>query len=288
MSVTFRYSTKGRNGNFISKVCFGRSLQMDALENYNGYLWRNDFLDYKVDDQIYDYDFNICLDRINQIVEKFPWMKDIFVLQSDDDGTYYRFDLSKPADTVWFCLNLVRLILKGMESLLPVPTYNKMLDSMDGDLWNKIVFINSVHFDEERSGKGLNRISTGKYCLNSFPYQTHTCLLSPFFVSKETIQAVLEDPIKVLNKLPSVIESKTGFKPIVGSYDDESGEFSSDVSEYCDEAYSPMQLVMEDFHTKMIDPSEIESLRKHSGNHLLNVFNLNEDELRIFEKSVGE
>ena len=90
MSVTFRYSTKGRNGNFISKVCFGRSLQMDALENYNGYLWRNDFLDYKVDDQIYDYDFNICLDRVNQIVEKFPWMKDIFVLQSDDDGTYYR------------------------------------------------------------------------------------------------------------------------------------------------------------------------------------------------------
>ena len=159
MSVTFRYSTKGRNGNFIRKVCFGRSLQMDALENYNGYLWRNDFLDYKVDDQIYDYDFNICLDRVNQIVEKFPWMKDIFVLQSYDDGTYYRFDLSKPADTVWFCLNLVRLILKGMESLLPVPTYNKMLDSMDGDLWNKIVFINSVHFDEEMVGKGLNVIS---------------------------------------------------------------------------------------------------------------------------------
>ena len=75
-------------------------------------------------------------------------------------------------------------------------------------------------------------------------------------------------------------------RTFVGYYDDESGEFSSDVSEYCDEAYSPMQLVMEDFHIKMIDPSEIESLRKHSGNHLLNLFNLNEDELKIFEKSV--
>ena len=44
-----------------------------------------------------------------------------------------------------------------------------------------------------------------------FPDPENTCLLSPFFMSEEVIKAVLEDPIQVLNKLPSVIESKSGF-----------------------------------------------------------------------------
>ena len=107
MSVLFRYSTKKEDGIFVEKICFGRALTPDSLEK-NGYLYDHSYLDYLLEHQNIDKKFSIPL--VNQIVEKFPWMKDVFTYVENDNGSYYRFDLSKPADTVWFCLNVVRLI----------------------------------------------------------------------------------------------------------------------------------------------------------------------------------
>ena len=278
MTVEY-FLSKGKDEDVVntytgeSYICFG-----DLF--WNNYTWTLTNYDEK---PLYFFDYihfhfngseedKKCID---QIVEKFQWMKEVFFFEEKLGYQVWSFDLSKPADTVWFCLNLVRLI---QQDTTGNSVYFKDAVNNGLDFWKGVVIFNSMYFAISFKD---SRKTIYSYSVDD------TCLLSLEYLKEETIQAVLEDPIKVLNKLPSVIESKTGFKPIVGYYD-ESGEFSSDVSEYCDESYSPMQLVMEDFHTKMIDPSEVESLRKHSGNHLLNLFNLNEDELRIFEKSVGE
>ena len=146
-----------------------------------------------------------------QITNQFPWMKEVIKVRYSDGNTLLnnqgaiasrytlvaKLDLSKPADTVWFCLNTVRLIQQCDYS----EKFEKVIES-GVDFWKSIVVCNSAYYSRSWDGKNGNWYY---YDLEE------TCLLSMAYMSEEVIKAVLEDPIQVLNKLPSVIESKSGF-----------------------------------------------------------------------------
>ena len=80
---------------------------------------------------------------INQIVDKFPWMKEVFFFEEKLGHEVWSFDLSKPADTVWFCLNLVRLM---QQDTTGNSVYFKDAVNNGLDFWKGAVIFNSMYF----------------------------------------------------------------------------------------------------------------------------------------------
>lgn len=219
-------------------------------------------------------------EMVGLLLEKFPWMNDIFhheifVTEEKKQIECWCFDLSKPADTVWFCLNVVRLIQQSS-----VKNNLKPLTEKGFDFWKAFCTLHSVYFGANWSGKGGLWYS---YELND------TCLLSIAYMKEDTIKAIFEEPLQVLNKLPSVIESKMGFKPIIGYYDDEGDFFKGDPDEDYDElCYLEMLKVMEDGHLTEKEGWDYDDLYKEesdvSTENLPKIFGLDKKEEKIFKK----
>lgn len=202
MSVTFRlvnHLNKNYSNGFIDRICFGPTLYGETIDPF-GYLHNFDFLEYKKFDSrgaFYSEDF------YKEIVERLPWIKNIVERKSKD---VFSFDLSKPADTVWFCLNLIRCIFESPFQMGRKFSESFLKISEGTDIWSKIILLNSVNF-----GSVFSNGKNGEFFIGYPISSNSTCLISPMSVSIKTLESFLKDPLLVLNKLPSVKESKTGF-----------------------------------------------------------------------------
>lgn len=258
--------------------CFGRLFWKDdtwLIFNSNN-KWKEV---YYFDKLYYLYDEeDLSKSLVEKLVEKFPWMKDIFTFEEFKHGNAsiksWAFDLTKPADTVWFCLNTVRLIQQCEYS----EKFEKVIES-GVDFWKSIVVCNSTYYSKSWDGKNGNWYY---YDLEE------TCLLSMAYMSEEVIKAVLEDPIQVLNKLPSVIESKSGFKPIVGYLDEDENFINDADSNDGDSYYLSMLLVMENLLEKDITQDVIDDCfskkRDIVQRNITELFGLTAEEVEVFNK----
>lgn len=270
--------------------CFGRMFWKDSLwarykdgksdhsERYN--LSDFEFINYKVESERHH--------QVSVVMNQFPWMKDI--VSYDVDAKIYSFDLSKPADTVWFCLNLVRLIHQPYNS-----NFHREIEKHGiVDIWKMTIFLNSYCFGKTFAEK--------KHYISCDKDISDTCVIAPIFLSGSFIKEFVENPLSKLNKLPSVIEAKSGFK--VFAYWEEEGEWDEDAEEYLDSEIisydedfdNPDGLDIEGCYYEMLDilmdnhvnrvTNIVASYTKRTCREFISLLNLPEKDLKTIEEVI--
>ena len=159
------------------------------------------------------------LNIFRSIVRKFPWMRDVIKVRYSDENTLIssnpevkaskytlvaRLDLSKPGDTVWFCLNLFRLITRfsysnGISSDFnrsdatnPLKTFYELTD---GDAWKTVLLTYGFN-------TSLCSNLSGKYSELKMNYASvgNTVLTSMNYIDKESQEQFINNPEVFLNK----------------------------------------------------------------------------------------
>ena len=282
---------------FLENISKGFSTDRDHVYGCFGDLFFEDAtfpIDSDFEKHVYEFEY-ISYDPVTEdvtnvlsIIDKFPWMKDI--VSYDKKSNIFSFDLSKPADTVWFCLNLIRLICQPSNSSL-----NKVLFSEDGveDLWKTFVYLESFYFYKGYSAK--------KYSPSESRQIYSTCIIAPNYFSDDFIKGFIENPLSKLNKLPSIIESKTGFKKFShwsteDDWDDDEDEpiegvFVSFDKDYSDtdglEAfYHEMLEIMLDCHTNKVLRS-VDEYSDRTYKELLEILNFSKSDLSKLEEVIN-
>lgn len=238
MSVNFRFVKKnGETSAIFKHGCFGTlmgSSSIRASDNIVYNLRDYDYLEYVQHTSNYsdiplsrkkdfeewlrkDTAFKLKLFR--DITNKFPWMKDVITVYYANKNTLIsshptpvpaarytlvaRLDLTKPGDTVWFCLNLFRLITRfshatglagsyqNPNQLSPMKIFYELTEV---DAWKTalLTFGFSCNLSTSFSGEfsmNIHRNTVGFTCLTSFNH-----------INKKNSEAFIENPSVFLNK----------------------------------------------------------------------------------------
>lgn len=155
-----------------------------------------------------------------QITNQFPWMKEVIKVRYSDGNTLLnnkgakasrytlvaKLDLSKPADTVWFCLNLFRLITRnsiqnGTLNSYPKSVFKELYELTEGDAWKTVLLSYGFHcgfVSNAFSNKARIKMSR-----NSF---SNTCLTPLNEIEKEQSELFIKDPVNFLNRTAPVLD----------------------------------------------------------------------------------
>jgi len=144
---------------------------------------------------------------VKTLKDMFP---DIFMCMEINDGSHeapytFDYDLSYPRDTVWFCMNLTRLIMRtGYSSNIH---YDMLRDIFD--VWQSSILAFGIQFS-----RGMGETLYKPY--NSSNNQWSTCLWTPRTNTLEEMVSFYTNPIKHLNKSTSTID-RGGLQPVLKS-----------------------------------------------------------------------
>lgn len=235
MGVNFRFvKSNGEASPVFTHGCFGTLMYHSVLrsntgnKNYN--IQDYDYLEYMQHGTNYDNhttefkkwarkDTAFKLKLFRSIVRKFPWMREVIKVRYSDENTLIssspetkaskytlvaRLDLSKPGDTVWFCLNLFRLITRfsysnGISSeykrvggTSPLKTFYELTE---GDAWKTVLLTYGFN-------TALSAGFDGKYSELKMNYATmgNTVLTSMNYIDKKSQEQFINNPEVFLNK----------------------------------------------------------------------------------------
>lgn len=180
--------------------------------------------------EVLEKDTAFKLKIFTEIMDKFPWMKDIITVEyaSDENtlkgedtpqkGTLIaKLNLDSHGDTLWFCLNLFRLITReGNETLnsdwnggsKPFKSVLEIFYELtEGDAWKTVLLTFGF-----RCRVNIPMGGDAKYVMDDNGFAA-TCFLPLSLIPKDKVELFIKDPINLLNKFDNVKKSnaKHGF-----------------------------------------------------------------------------
>lgn len=210
MSVAYSFfSEKGVPSPIFVSGCFGGLFSSQTLFKDQTHLvyYTNSNPNSIVTDKSYRKTLNKRLGYYRNLCKQFPWISEVVTVTWAHEGIKYipkdtnfnirnlgvvaKFDLSKPADTVWFCLNLIRFLLDPRRFTV-LGKFDELVESIG--LWDSILVYGGFNLSKDilNNTQGVSHIYSS------------TCIWSPSYFKQKEIDLFKEDPIQLLNKSPSV------------------------------------------------------------------------------------
>lgn len=232
MSVRFRFLKK--NGEYSPSVehgCFGTLMSHNHVFNHNDVNYKTSDYDYIL---YYQYPCEMNKNEVfiktlrkdtafklklwREVVKKFPWMKKVITVSYVNDKSIKdsfspdkytliaKVNLDNPGDTIWFCLNLFRLITRSsIVNGIITQKYETPLQKVYeilGDAWETVLFAYGFGLSRVTNILGVTTYHISNNVISS------TCLTDLNHIPKEQSLLFKEDPINFLNKHDNVKTSK--------------------------------------------------------------------------------
>lgn len=156
--------------------------------------------------------------KYEELCDHFKWFSDItevvedYFNEKEFDSIYrktqdprscyplvIKLNLNFPSDTIWFCLNTIRLLDNSLTSSYYCKLFSEYHETLG--VWRALVLLHFYWFSKPF---GSNTVTPSV----TQPNITSTCLFTPFHGTVGFFKDVVENPFKHLNKYPVYAENK--------------------------------------------------------------------------------